>query len=78
MTSSALVAQPAVKPRLEVVPASHHSSADEVFEFLDLIGMPVLPWQRYTLTATLGETPAGLWAAPTVVELCPRQNGKSY
>lgn len=78
MTSSGLVDELAVRPRLEHVPASVRSSADEVFEFLDIIDLPLLPWQRYSLGATLGERADGRWSAPTVVELCPRQNGKSY
>lgn len=78
MTGFVLDAPPAARPRLESLPPFHHSSAEEGFDFLDMLGMPLLDWQRYSLAATLGETEAGLWAAPWVVELCPRQNGKSY
>lgn len=78
MTGFVLDAPPAARPRLETVPAFDHTSAEEVFDFLDLLGMPLLDWQRYSLWATLGERSDGLWAAPWVVDLCPRQNGKSY
>lgn len=78
MTGFVLDAPPGVKPRLEHLPSFHHTSAEEVMDFLDLVGMPLMPWQAYSLAATLGEKADGRWAAPTVVDLCPRQNGKSY
>lgn len=78
MIGFALDAPPDARPRIEHIPAFDHSAADETLDFMDMLDMPLLDWQRYSLCASLGETANGKWAAPWVVEICPRQNGKSY
>lgn len=70
--------RPADRPRIELIPDSVTSSAPEVLALVDLLRIPLLPWQRHDLAAMLGERADGKWAAPQVGLVCPRQNGKSY
>jgi phage terminase large subunit-like protein len=79
LTVSASYAIAGAQPLIERIPAAATTSAaPEAVELLDLVHMPMLPWQTRFLTQMLAETHAGRWAAPEVALIVPRQNGKSY
>jgi phage terminase large subunit-like protein len=78
LTASANAALSGAHPVVEVVPPAVTSAAPELLDLLNLLGMPMLPWQARYLTQMLGETTAGVWAAPECCLVVPRQNGKSH
>ena len=77
-TSFAQLAPRVAQPRVEHVPPFASSAAAESLALADACGLNLLPWQQYALTLSLGERADGMWAAPEVAWLLPRQNGKSY
>jgi hypothetical protein len=48
----------------------------EVLEWAEGFGYMLDPWQKWTLRHMMGRLPDGLWAAPDVVMIVARQNGK--
>jgi hypothetical protein len=58
-----------------------HAAAEEAIELADFYGVagghPLDESQRFTLRAALGERADGTWAASTVADFEPRQNGKN-
>jgi hypothetical protein len=48
----------------------------EVLEWAESFGYFLDPWQKWCLRHMLGRHPDGLWAAPDVVMIVARQNGK--
>jgi phage terminase large subunit-like protein len=78
LTASVLYAPTVAHPLTELVPPAVTSAAPEALALVELVGMPMLPWQARFLQQMLGETSAGRWAAPEVGLVVPRQNGKTY
>jgi hypothetical protein len=76
--TSALDAPSVVLPRVSIIPPSSSNAASDVLGLADACGLGLLPWQRWALTASLGERADGTWAAGEVAWLLPRQNGKTY
>ncbi len=64
-------------PRVFTAPAYAHSAGPEVIDMAAMAGLILDPWQGQYLTAGLGETADGSWAALEVAENVPRQNGKN-
>jgi hypothetical protein len=70
-------------PQIVHLPADVHShdAAEEAIELADAYGVadghPLDESQRFTLRAALGERADRSWAAPTVCDFEPRQNGKN-
>ena len=71
------------RPQIVLLPVDVVSldAATEVIELADTYGicrgLPLDESQRFTLTAALGERVDGSWAATTVADFEPRQNGKN-
>lgn len=63
-------------PRIKSVPPASLSLGDQVIAFAARCGLFLDPWQQLVLRDSLGVMSGGLWAAPRVGLLCPRQNGK--
>ena len=63
-------------PRLWHVPKWTSTTGPEAIELCALAGLYLDPWQRWTLTQSLGERPDGKWAALQVGVEVSRQNGK--
>ena len=53
-------------PRIELVPRSVRSRADDVFEMAELVGFELDPWQRRWIEGATGERDDGKWAAKRV------------
>lgn len=72
-----------LEPQILHLPPDVHSlaAAEEAIELADAYGVcrgnPLDESQRATLRAGLGERVDGSWAAATVVDIEPRQNGKN-
>jgi hypothetical protein len=72
-----------VEPQIVHLPPDVHSlaAAEEAIELADSYGVcrgnPLDDSQRFTLRAGLGERADGSWAASTVADFEPRQNGKN-
>jgi hypothetical protein len=49
---------------------------EEVLEWAEMFGYDLDPWQKWTLRHIFGRHPNGLWAAPDVLMVVARQNGK--
>ncbi|HEY1690071.1 MAG TPA: hypothetical protein VGF95_14545 [Solirubrobacteraceae bacterium] len=64
-------------PRIFTAPAFARSTGPEVIDLARMAGLDLDPWQRQHLTAALGESSPGRWAALEVGEVAPRQNGKN-
>lgn len=70
-------------PQIQHLPPDVHSlaAAEEAIELADSYGVaggfPLDDSQRFTLRAALGERADGSWAAATVADFEPRQNGKN-
>lgn len=80
MSSTASVASEqlgAQQPRLSSIPAHRGSTGPEIIEAAELAGLYLDDWQRLVLVSSMGEREDGKWAAPTVVVVAPRQNGKN-
>lgn len=71
------------RPQIVHLPPDVHSlgAATEAIELADAYGIadghPLDESQRFTLQAALGERADGSWAAATVADFEPRQNGKN-
>ena len=70
------------EPRLLVVPAGASGApagtdGPIVIEHAEQCGMTLDPWQQFSLITGLAKGADGLYVALEVVELVPRQNGKS-
>lgn len=63
-------------PRVRSVPEAAVSLGDRAVAFAAKAGLFLDPWQQLVLRDSLGVVPGGMWAAPRVGLLCPRQNGK--
>jgi Phage Terminase len=63
-------------PRVVSVPEAVSSSGEEAIELAQLAGLDLDPWEAMVLDGSLGEREDGLWAAPEVGVIVPRQNGK--
>lgn len=63
-------------PRVSLVPPSAMSLGDRAVKFAADVGLRLDPWQQLVLRESMGVTDAGMWSAPTVGLLVPRQNGK--
>lgn len=72
-----------LEPQIVHLPPDVHSlaAAEEAIELADRYGLadghPLDESQRFTLRAGLGEREDGSWAASTVADFEPRQNGKN-
>lgn len=64
------------EPRVSSVPPYSVSLGDDAIAFAAKAGLFLDPWQQLVLRDALGVLPGGLWSAPRVGLLCPRQNGK--
>lgn len=77
MTSSLLdVRHGSRTPRVCSFPSAASSAGHEAVELARSAGLYLDPWQQDVLVASLGEGPDGLWVAPDVGLVVPRQNGK--
>lgn len=77
MTSSLLdVRHGSRKPRVSSYPRYRTSAGQEAIDLAESAGLFLDPWQQDVLTVALGEDERGLWAAPDVGLVVPRQNGK--
>lgn len=77
MTSSLLdVRHGSRTPRVCSFPSARTSAGHEAIELARSAGLFLDPWQQDVLIASLGEGPDGLWVAPDVGLVVPRQNGK--
>lgn len=63
-------------PRVCSVPAYRSSAGREAVELAASAGLFLDPWQQDVLIGALGEGRGGLWTAPDVGLVVPRQNGK--
>lgn len=68
-----------LEPQIVALPPDVHSlaAADEALEFADAYGIALDESQQFTLTVGLGERLDGSWAAATMADFEPRQNGKN-
>jgi len=64
------------KPRVSSVPAYRSSAGQEAVDLAATAGLFLDPWQQDVLIGALGEGRGGLWTAPDVGLVVPRQNGK--
>lgn len=76
MTSPTVELLGAQSPNDLWVPPAVSSAGAEAVELARMAGLRLDPWQELVLEHSLGEDPAGRWAAPEVGLLVPRQNGK--
>lgn len=78
-TSARLVGR--VEPRLFTKPnrplTRHTTRGFEVIDFAEVIGRPLLPWQKWLVKHALELNPDGTYRFRTVLVLVARQNGKS-
>lgn len=69
------------EPRLFTKPlrplTRHTTRGFEVIDFAEVIGRPLLPWQRWLVKHALELNPDGTYRFRTVLVLVARQNGKS-
>jgi hypothetical protein len=63
-------------PRVSSHPPYRSSAGREAVELAATAGLILDPWQQDVLVASLGEGRGGLWTAPDVGLVVPRQNGK--
>lgn len=59
------------------IPSCISNDARDAIELMDEAGLPLMPWQEFLLDAWMGVNADGRWAAPTVANETPRQNGKT-
>ena len=64
-------------PRIYCAPPYAYSTGPEAIDLARMAGLELDEWQQMHLTAALGETREGKWAAFEVGECVPRQNGKN-
>lgn len=83
MRSQSAVLLGSLKPQILHLPPDVHShdAAEEVIELADAYGIcggfPLDESQKFTLRSGLGVRKDGTWAASTVADFEPRQNGKN-
>jgi hypothetical protein len=65
------------RPRISTIPPALDSDAVECLEWIEYAGYELLPWESFALASSLATTDGGLWAAPDVVIVAARQNGKT-
>jgi hypothetical protein len=63
-------------PRIRSVPEAAVSLGDRAVAFAAKCGLFLDPWQQLVLRDSMGVLSGGMWSAPRVGLLCPRQNGK--
>jgi hypothetical protein len=68
--------QGAQQPRLCSIPDFKSSTGEEAVELAAMAGLDLDPWQQFVPNGALGERADGMWAAPQVCLVVPRQNGK--
>lgn len=77
MTSSLLDARRGSRaPRVSSFPRFASSAGREAVDLASSAGLILDPWQQDVLVASLGEARGGMWTAPDVGLVVPRQNGK--
>ena len=59
------------------IPACASNDAADAIELMAEAGLPLMEWQSFLLGAWMGVGANGRWAAPTVSNMVPRQNGKT-
>lgn len=64
-------------PRVFSAPPYAASTGPEAIDLARMAGLELDQWQQSHLTAALGESAPGKWAAREVGEVVPRQNGKN-
>ena len=67
-----------ITPRLHTPYLEGPSKIDEVEEFANWIGMPLMKWQRHVLQDMLQIDEQGNYRRKLIGLLCSRQNGKTY
>ena len=65
-------------PRIQTTPLAHPTRGNEVAEFAEQIGMPLLPWQQYLIDEASKTKPDHTWAHRNVLAICARQQGKTH
>lgn len=68
----------ATKPRIMTPALKGASKAQEMSDFADKIGIPLLPWQRFVAEDMLKINKDGNYVRKTVGILVARQNGKTH
>lgn len=68
----------ASRPRVEAYPPYVRSLGPQAIELARQAGAQLYPWQADALTHWLALRPDGGWACFECVEICPRQNGKTF
>ncbi len=48
-------------PRIQTTPLAHPTRGNEVAEFAEQIGMPLLPWQQYLIDEASKTKPDHTW-----------------
>ena len=66
-------ATPRIHSKLRDLP----SRGQELIDFADSIGLPLLPWQKWVAMEAHKVKPDGRWASPLVTIVVARQNGKT-
>ena len=65
-------------PRIQTTPLAHPTRGNEVAEFAEQIGMPLLPWQQYLIDEASKIKDNHTWAHRNVLAICARQQGKTH
>lgn len=72
-----LLSPPLILPRHQVVPDGDEARGRQAVALAREVGLELDPWQEWALVQMCRTTPDGLWAAPSVGLIVPRQNGKT-
>lgn len=64
-------------PTSYAIPACATNDAADAIELMGEAGFALMEWQEFLLRAWMGVGANGRWAAPTVANETPRQNGKT-
>ena len=64
-------------PTSYAIPACATNDARDAIELMGEAGFELMDWQQFLLTAWMGVGANGRWAAPTLANETPRQNGKT-
>lgn len=65
-------------PRLATPRPPGESRGSDLADLAELVGLPLLPWQRHVADQAHVVDDEGRWASPNVLLLCARQNGKTH
>jgi phage terminase large subunit-like protein len=68
----------AIRPRLHTPFVGGVSKVDQVIELAELIGQPLLEWQKLILTDMLAVDENGMFVKKSSLFICARQSGKSH